>query len=124
MKNIVKRLLSVGLALMLLFTCAFALAEGDYIGEITIMTTYWAPFDPENNLVKYAEEATGIKVNIDYNLSSDYATKVGTVLMSGELPDVIIGIILFFIIGSEFFINYQILFRKKRHITDKGGNIK
>ena len=42
----------------------------------------------------------------------------------GALPDVIIGIILFFIIGSEFFINYRILFRKKRPITEKGGNIK
>ena len=35
--------------------------------------------------------------------------------VSGALPDVIVGIILFFIIGSEFFINYQIIFRKKSH---------
>ncbi|MBQ6951824.1 MAG: ABC transporter permease [Clostridia bacterium] len=35
--------------------------------------------------------------------------------VSGALPDVIVGIILFFIIGSEFFINYQIIFRKKGH---------
>ena len=39
----------------------------------------------------------------------------------GALPDVIIGIILFFIIGSEFFINYQIIFRRKSHGSDKGG---
>ena len=31
--------------------------------------------------------------------------------VSGAMPDVIIGIILFFIIGSEFFINYKIHFR-------------
>ncbi|MBQ4074942.1 MAG: ABC transporter permease [Clostridia bacterium] len=31
----------------------------------------------------------------------------------GALPDVFVGIILFCIIGSEFFINYQIIFRKK-----------
>lgn len=31
--------------------------------------------------------------------------------VSGAFPDVIIGIILFFIIGSEFFINYEIHFR-------------
>ena len=31
--------------------------------------------------------------------------------VSGALPDVIVGIILFFIIGCEFFINYQIVFR-------------
>lgn len=32
--------------------------------------------------------------------------------VSGALPDVIVGIILFFIIGCEFFINYQIVFHK------------
>ncbi len=32
--------------------------------------------------------------------------------VSGALPDVIVGIILFFIIGCEFFINYKIVFRK------------
>ena len=35
----------------------------------------------------------------------------------GALPDVITGIILFFIIGSEFFINYRIIFHKKRRIS-------
>ena len=42
----------------------------------------------------------------------------------GALPDVITGIILFFIIGSEFFINYKIIKRKKSAIADKGGMIK
>ena len=42
----------------------------------------------------------------------------------GALPDVIIGIILFFIIGSEFFINYRIVFHNKRRDTKKGGSIK
>ena len=32
--------------------------------------------------------------------------------VSGALPNVIVGIILFFIIGSEFFINYQVHFRR------------
>ena len=31
--------------------------------------------------------------------------------VSGALPSVITGIILFFIIGSEFFINYEVHFR-------------
>ncbi len=37
--------------------------------------------------------------------------------VSGSLPDVIVGIILFFIIGSEFFINYEVHFRRcgERH---------
>ena len=33
--------------------------------------------------------------------------------VSGSLPDVIVGIILFFIIGSEFFINYEVHFRRR-----------
>ena len=32
--------------------------------------------------------------------------------VSGAFPDVIVGIILFFIIGSEFFINYEVHFRR------------
>lgn len=42
----------------------------------------------------------------------------------GALPDVIIGIILFFIIGAEFFINYRVIFHKKSRNADKGGLIK
>ena len=41
--------------------------------------------------------------------------------VSGALPDVIVGIILFFIIGSEFFINYQVILRKKGHAAGKEG---
>lgn len=33
--------------------------------------------------------------------------------VQGAMPDIIVGVILFFIIGCEFFINYQIHFRKK-----------
>ena len=33
--------------------------------------------------------------------------------VSGALPNVIVGIILFFIIGSEFFVNYRIQFIRK-----------
>ena len=35
--------------------------------------------------------------------------------VSGALPEVIVGIILFFIIGCEFFINYQVHFRGTHH---------
>ncbi len=31
------------------------------------------------------------------------------------MPDVIVGVILFFIIGCEFFINYQVHFRGRGH---------
>ena len=35
--------------------------------------------------------------------------------VSGAFPDVIVGIILFFIIGSEFFINYRIVMTRRGH---------
>ncbi|MDD3336070.1 MAG: extracellular solute-binding protein [Eubacteriales bacterium] len=90
MKKILALVLVTALLMSICVTFG-ASAESAPLGEITIMTTYWTPFDPENNLIKYVEEATGVKINIDYNLSADYATKVNSVLMSGELPDVIIG---------------------------------
>jgi simple sugar transport system permease protein len=37
------------------------------------------------------------------------------------MPSVIVGIILFFIIGSEFFINYQIHFRGHAAKAGKGA---
>ena len=40
--------------------------------------------------------------------------------VSGAFPSVIVGIILFFIIGSEFFINYQIRFRGHQARVDAG----
>jgi len=39
--------------------------------------------------------------------------------ISSAFPNVIVGIILFFIIGCEFFINYQIKFRKLKGGADK-----
>ena len=42
--------------------------------------------------------------------------------VNGAFPDVITGIILFFIIGCEFFINYRIIFRKRsQSILNKEG---
>lgn len=41
--------------------------------------------------------------------------------VSGALPEVIVGIILFFIIGCEFFINYQVHFRGHAGRPAKGG---
>ena len=40
--------------------------------------------------------------------------------VSGAFPNVIVGIILFFIIGSEFFINYEIRFRGHHKSADAG----
>ena len=40
--------------------------------------------------------------------------------VSGAFPNVIVGIILFFIIGSEFFINYEIHFRGHHSHTEAG----
>ena len=40
--------------------------------------------------------------------------------VSGAFPDVIVGIILFFIIGSEFFINYEIHFRGHQSHAETG----
>ena len=45
--------------------------------------------------------------------------------VSGAFPNVIVGIILFFIIGSEFFINYEIHFRGHHGRADAGrGSVK
>ena len=45
--------------------------------------------------------------------------------VSGALPNVVVGIILFFIIGSDFFINYQVHFRGRgEHAIQKEAGVK
>ena len=48
--------------------------------------------------------------------ASEISTTFGLIQ---SFADILTGIILFFIIGCEFFISYKIHFRKK---TEKGGN--
>ena len=47
------------------------------------------------------------------------ADEISTVFMLDQsFSDIITGIILFFIIGSEFFINYELKFRRNRKEAD------
>jgi len=81
-------------------------------GFTAIMVSWLAKFNPVVMLL--TSGLISLLSSGAAEISKDFGVR-------GALPDVIIGIILFFIIGSEFFINYQIIFRKKRGIADKGG---
>ena len=73
-------------------------------GFTAIMVSWLAKFNPlvmliTSGLISMLNSGAA-QISQDFNVS-------------GAFPDVIVGIILFFIIGSEFFINYQVIFRKK-----------
>ncbi len=73
-------------------------------GFTAIMVSWLAKFNPivmvlTTFLIVFLQIGSG-QVSTDFNISAAF-------------PDVITGLILFFIIGCEFFINYQIKFRKK-----------
>ncbi len=60
--------------------------------EFTIVTTTRSPFDPEQmDIFNEIERLTNVKLNIEWSPSADYDTKVGTILASGDLPDMIGG---------------------------------
>ena len=80
-------------------------------GFTAIMVSWLAKFNPIVMLL-----TSGLISML--NSGAEEITKVFDV--RGAMPDIIIGTILFFIIGSEFFINYTIVFRKKAHITNEG----
>ena len=80
-------------------------------GFTAIMVSWLAKFNPLVMLL-----TSGLISML--NSGAEEITKVFDV--RGAMPDVITGIILFFIIGSEFFINYTIVFRKKARITNEG----
>ena len=71
-------------------------------GFTAIMVSWLAKFDPlvmilTSGLIQLLNQGAA-QISQDFNVS-------------GAFPDVIVGIILFFIIGCEFFIHYQIHFR-------------
>ena len=80
-------------------------------GFTAIMVSWLAKFNPlvmlfTSGLVSLLNQGAA-QISQDFNVS-------------GAFPDVIVGIILFFIIGSEFFINYQIILRKKSRVEKEG----
>ena len=75
-------------------------------GFTAIMVSWLAKFNPlvmllTSGLVSLLNSGAA-QISQDFNVS-------------GAFPDVIVGIILFFIIGSEFFINYRIVMTRKGH---------
>ncbi|MBQ4452976.1 MAG: ABC transporter permease [Clostridia bacterium] len=73
-------------------------------GFTAIMVAWLAKFDPLMMIL-----TAGVIIFLNQG-----ADQISTSFeISGALPNVIIGIVLFFIIGSEFFINYKLNFRKR-----------
>ncbi len=73
-------------------------------GFTAIMVSWLAKFNPlvmllTSSLISVLNQGAA-QISQDFNVS-------------GAFPDVIVGIILFFIIGSEFFINYRIVLNRK-----------
>jgi len=78
-------------------------------GFTAIMVAWLAGFNPlmmivTSGLIQILNQGAA-QISQDFNIS-------------GALPNVIIGIILFFIIGCEFFINYQLHFRHSAKIRE------
>jgi len=80
------------------------------LGFTAIMVSWLAKFNPfimiaTSALIVFLDQGSS-QLSTAFNISSAF-------------PNVIVGIILFFIIGCEFFINYQIKFRKLKGGADK-----
>ena len=81
-------------------------------GFTAIMVSWLANFNPlfmliTSGLITLLNQGAA-QISQDFNVS-------------GAFPDVIVGIILFFIIGSEFFINYKVNLRKKSRAASEVG---
>ena len=81
-------------------------------GFTAIMVSWLAHFNPivmllTSGLITLLNQGAA-QISQDFNVS-------------GAIPDVIVGIILFFIIGSEFFINYKVKIRHKSRAVVKEG---
>jgi len=81
-------------------------------GFTAIMVSWLAHFNPlvmllTSGLITLLNQGAA-QISQDFNVS-------------GAIPDVIVGIILFFIIGSEFFINYKVKLHRKSNAAMKEG---
>ena len=79
-------------------------------GFTAIMVSWLAKFNPlmmflTSFLIVFMEKGA-IAISSQFELNNSFA-------------DIITGIIIFFIIGSEFFINYSIKFREKKEVKNK-----
>ena len=79
-------------------------------GFTAIMVSWLAHFNPlvmllTSGLITLLNQGAA-QISQDFNVS-------------GAFPDVIVGIILFFIIGSEFFINYKVKLRRRARAVRK-----
>lgn len=59
--------------------------------EINILCSIWSPYSQEVNFIQQISEATGVKINMEYALSSDFNVRLNSVLADRKLPDMIIG---------------------------------
>ncbi|MBR3928084.1 MAG: ABC transporter permease [Clostridia bacterium] len=83
-------------------------------GFTAILVSWLAKFNPFGMIVTSAL-ITVLNLG-SAEISSDFD-------VSSAFPNVLVGIILFFVIGCEFFINYKIVFRKRSNRV-KGASIK
>ena len=80
-------------------------------GFTAIMVCWLAKFNPVSMIL-----TSGLVTLLEHGaaqISQDFS-------VAADFPDVVVGIMLFFIIGSEFFINYQLHFRSQ----EKEGSVK
>ncbi|MBQ8849985.1 MAG: ABC transporter permease [Clostridia bacterium] len=80
-------------------------------GFTAIMVSWLGKFNP------FIMSGVAFIISFLNNGADQLVTSLSSKGISPDLPDVIVGTILFFIVGCEFFINYSIKFR-----TAKGGN--
>jgi len=82
------------------------------LGFTAIMVSWLAKFNPiimigTSAFVTFMQQGAA-QISTNFNIDSSF-------------PDMVVGIVLFFIIGCEFFINYRLIFRGSKK---KGGNNK
>ena len=85
------------------------------MGFTAIMVSWLAKFNPlimigTSSFITFLQQGSS-QVTTKFNVDSAF-------------PNMVVGIVLFFIIGCEFFIGYRIKFRNSKNIEGKGGDVK
>ena len=103
----------VGFLIVAIFDNMISTGTAGGMGFTAIMVSWLGKFNP------FIMSAVAFLISFLNRGASQLVSDLSRKGISPDMPSVIVGIILFFIVGCEFFINYKINFRKRNKEVNK-----
>lgn len=108
----------VGFLIVAIFDNMISTGTAGGMGFTAIMVSWLGKFNP------FIMSSVAFLISFLNRGASQLVSDLSRKGISPDMPSVIVGIILFFIVGCEFFVNYRIKFKGSKAKQTKGGAVK